>query len=283
MNNRFERWRTVCSIIDFPSSRNTGSLGNINRHILDVTNVDISALHRALYLELGSDVANRFGKRLHCAFRDDSSLKQATSTAATVDAKWIITTFRAAVLAPATFHDPRGVFLKLVQDYHLECIDSCGDSNQRSILLSDVVRVASIAALSDEDVQSATVQVKKCIQGLTTSTVITMKKLREALELAALRNFRTQLLDKISDDKRLELLAGEEVSFVFCHCRLVEHVRYTSQMNLSSFAFFHICSSKRIKLCLPFYCSQTKCLVRNKEFFTKRKIFAERLPPGGWF
>ena len=281
MNNRMERWRTVISIIGFTSSKKTGSVGNISRHLLDVTNVDASALHRALSLELGSDVANRFGKRLHCAFQEDSSSKQTTSTAATVDARWIITTFRATMLAPAAFHDPRGVFLKLVQDYHLECIG--GDCSEHSILLSDVVRVASIAAVNDEDVQSATVQLKKCIQGLTTSSVIAVKTLEEALELspAALPTFRTQLLDKISDDKRLELLAGEEVSLVFCHCRWLS--MYISQMYLSSFAFVHICSSKRIRLCLPFYCSQTKCLVRSKEFFTKRKFFAERLPPGEWF
>ncbi|KAL3757223.1 hypothetical protein ACHAWU_008384 [Discostella pseudostelligera] len=210
MNNRMERWRTVISIIGFTSSKKTGSVGNISRHLLDVTNVDASALHRALSLELGSDVANRFGKRLHCAFQEDSSSKQTTSTAATVDARWIITTFRATMLAPAAFHDPRGVFLKLVQDYHLECIG--GDRSEHSILLSDVVRVASIAAVNDKDVQSATVQLKKCIQGLTTSSVIAVKTLEEALELspAALPTFRTQLLDKISDDKRLELLAGEE-------------------------------------------------------------------------
>jgi hypothetical protein len=211
---RREQWRIVGLINDFPSTRKTGSLGNICRHLLDVTKVDVSSLHRALSLELGLDAATRFGNMLHIAFRCASS-SNSSSTSVAVDARWIVSIFRAATLAPAAFHDPRVVFLKLAKDYCLEC--KGGECSEHSILLSDALRIASIATDTDEDVQSMTMCLKKCIRDITTSSTISTKILEEALALCpdVLSLFRTQLLDKISDDNRLELLAEEEVRLMY--------------------------------------------------------------------
>ena len=271
---RRERWRIVGLINDFPSTSKTGSLVNISRHLLDVTKVDVSSLHRALSLELGLDVATRFGNRLHIAFRDASS-SNSSSTSVAVDARWIVSIFRAATLAPAAFHDPRVVFPKLAKDYCLECKgDEC---SERSILLSDALRIASIATDTDEDVQSMTMCLKKCIRDITTSSIISTKILEEALALCpdVTSLFRAQLLDKISDDKRLELLAEEEVRLMYDRCpRACISLHSTYLTHLRS--CFH-----RIGHWLPFYFSQTKFLMRNYEFITRQKFFVEHLPLGG--
>lgn len=206
-----DRWKVIRSIIKFPTSRKTGSLGNISQHFIDVTNVNSSALHRALSLELGNAVANRFSKRLHAALSNEQYGTQADE----VDARWIIVTFRAAILGPSAFHDPKGVYLKLLQDFHLEHRVGEGGSGD-SALLTDVVRVVSIAALNDEEVQSTASHLTECLQQLTTSSIIPMVLLEEALEIcpAVMSNFRSQLIDKISDDRRLNLLAREEVRTV---------------------------------------------------------------------
>ena len=262
---RREQWRIVGLINDFPSTTKTGSLGNISRHLLDVTKVDASSLHRALSLELGLDVATRFGNRLHIAFRVASS-SNSSSTSVAVDARWIVSIFRATILAPAAFHDPRGVFLKLVKDYCLEC-----KGEEHCILLSDTLRIASIAADTDEDAQFMTVPLNKCIRDMTTSSIISTKILEDALALCpdVLPLFRTQLLDKISDDERLKLLAEEEVSLTYDINELL-----STALNVSrALTFVYIVP--RMEHWLPFHFSRTKCLVRCKEFCTQRKSYTE--------
>ena len=146
VTSRIERWRIVRSIIDFPGSRKTGSLGRLSRHLIDVTNASFSDLTRALSLELGRNVADKFAKSLHRAFSfPDKSLPAVVYPV--VDARFIITTYWATVLAPVAFHNPKMVYLKLMEDYVTE--DHSGGRN-KSWLLTDVTRVVSIAASNDE-------------------------------------------------------------------------------------------------------------------------------------
>jgi hypothetical protein len=218
ITSRMERWRIVRSIINFPRCRKGGSFGHLSHHVTDVTNVTKAELSRALRLELGMDAAEEFATSLHSAFRDapsssvlSSSGKSLTSLPAAVDARYIVATYRATILAKAAFHNPKMVYLKLMEDFVTEDDDG---GRCKSWLLTAVVRVVSIAAQSDEEERSTGVQLKERIKFLTTSSIITMDILLKALEMSpeVLLSFRTQLVAKLLDDERLTLLAGKEVS-----------------------------------------------------------------------
>lgn len=206
---RMERWRVVRSIIDFPASRNGGSLANISQHLPGLTNIDVWTLTRALSLELGSDVGNTFGSRLHAAFRKRGSTSDSQGT---VDARHIIAIHRASILASSAFFNAGKVLRKLLQqDYDI--YESCSLCNEGSFLLAGIFRVLSLAAVTDEEVNT----MKECIQQLTTSlpnneSIITMEMLIDALEVHpfVLHNFQKQLVSKLPDSQRLKLLAGEE-------------------------------------------------------------------------
>jgi hypothetical protein len=214
VTSKMDRWRIVRSIIDFPRSRKGGSLGRLSHHLTDETNVTIGDLTRALCLELGMDAAGDFATCLHCAFRDTSSSSalsssgnSLTSLPAAVDARYIVATYRATILAKAAFRNPTMVYLKLMEDFVTK------DGNN-SWLLTAVARVMSIAAVNDEEEKSTGVQLTERIHQLTTSSIITMDVLLKALELSptVLQSFRSQLVAKLSQDERLALMAGEEVS-----------------------------------------------------------------------
>ena len=128
-----------------------------------------------------------------------------------MDARYIIATYRAAILAPTAFHDPKRLFLKLLQDFTIEYENGIGE---KSWLLSDVVRVVSIAAVTDEGVESTAGLLEESIQQLTTETITTEDLLMKVLEScpAVLINFRSQMVSQITNNQHLKLLAGEEVS-----------------------------------------------------------------------
>ena len=134
---RMERWRVVRSIIDFPASRNGGSIANISQHLPGLTNIDVWTLTRALSLELGSDVGNTFGSRLHAAFRKRGSTSDSQGT---VDARHIIAIHRASILASSAFFNAGKVLRKLLQqDYDI--YESCSLCNEGSFLLAGIFRV----------------------------------------------------------------------------------------------------------------------------------------------
>ena len=156
-----QRWEIVRSIIDFPKSRKGGSLANIRNHIPDITNVDLWTLNQAISLELGGETASRYGARLHSAFRDDAP-SSSCSEHATVNALHVITVYRGSLLAQSIFYEsPKKILLKLLQDYNIECVGS-DDDNEDTWLLSDVVYVLSVAAISCQEERS----MKACIEQL---------------------------------------------------------------------------------------------------------------------
>ena len=101
--------------------------------------------------------------------------------------------------------NPQKVLFKLLQQDF--------DIYEGSFLLAGIFRVLSLAAVTDEEVNT----MKECIQQLTTSlpnneSIITMEMLIDALEVHpfVLHNFQKQLVSKLPDSQRLKLLAGEE-------------------------------------------------------------------------
>ena len=210
-----QRWEIVRSIIDFPNSRKGGSLANIRNHIPDITNVDIWTLNQAISLELGGKTASRYGARLHSAFRDDVT-SSSCSKHATLNALHVITVYRGSLLAQSIFYEsPKKILLKLLQDYKIECVGG-DDGNEDTWLLSDVVYVLSVAAVSRQEERSMKACIEQLIEALPSNvSVISMSMLANVLELcpAVLQRFRTQLLlAGCTDDQRLNLLACEEVS-----------------------------------------------------------------------
>jgi len=213
-----QRWEIVRSIIDFPNSRKGGSLANIRNHIPDITNVDIWTLNQAICLELGGETASRYGARLHSAFRDDST-SSSFSKHATINALHIITVYRGSLLAQSIFYlEPKKIFLKLLQDYKIECVGS-DNGNEDTWLISDIKYVLSVAAVSHQEERSMKACIEQLIEALPSNElVISMFMLVNALKLcpAALQRFRTQLLlAGCTDDQRLHLLACEEVSLSY--------------------------------------------------------------------
>ena len=204
-----KRWRVVRSIIDFPSSRNGGSLANISHHLRGQTNVDVWTLARALSLELGSQAGNEFGSSLHAAFRKRGST---SDSHATVDVRHIITIYRASILASSAFTNPQGVLVKLLQQ-DCDIYESCRLCDKDSFLLAGIARVLFLAAVTDEEVNT----MKECFRQLTTSlpndeSIITIEMLMKALQMhpTVLHNFQGQLVSKLPDNQRLKLLYEEE-------------------------------------------------------------------------
>lgn len=199
-----ERWKVIRSIVNFPGSKRGGSLANIDHHLPDVSKVDVWNLNLSLSLELGIDVANEFGAKLHSAFLD-------APASDFVDARWIITTYRAAILAPMAFNHLccGGLTLlkKLLHGYE------CGNGTTKSWHLRYVMRVVTIAAINDAEVESTKV-LEGELQQLTTESAITENILCRALEScpSVLESFRDQMVARLSDEQRLKLLANEEVS-----------------------------------------------------------------------
>ena len=196
-----DRWKIIRLIKDCEQSREkAGSLGRIGLHLTDVTSVNILDLMSALSLELGREVADQHGARLHHAFRDLSS------SSSVVDARHIIATYRAMTLATDAFHHPEMVLLKLLETY---LIDGC---NMKSWRLTDIVNVVTIAAANDEEVECTGGLLCEEIQQLATSSIITKDVLLTALERSptVLQNFRHQLVSMLSDTERLALLAADE-------------------------------------------------------------------------
>lgn len=208
-----QRWTTVRSIIDSPNRRNGGSLANISDHLPDIRNVDVSTLTRALTLELGSDNSNNYA-RLHAAFRE-SSLQ------ITVDARHIITIYRALSLAHIAFHEPRRVCLKLLKDYNVE------GGEEAKWPLADVLWVLSIATITEKEMRA----MKVCTQSTlpNDAPVITIGILVELCP-SVMETFRSQILARLPDSQRLKLLANEEVSNI-----TVTPLSYYCYSNLSYF------------------------------------------------
>ncbi|KAL7531855.1 hypothetical protein ACHAXR_004277, partial [Thalassiosira sp. AJA248-18] len=163
--------------------------------------------------ELGKDVANKFGSRLHSDFFEDRDASSPDlSTPSCVDARYIVTTYRAALLAPAAFHHPKTVYLKLLQDFTLEYEKPGIESSVKYWLLTDIMKVVSVSAVSDCEVQSTAGLLEEWIESLTSEEVVTMDVLMKALEScpAVLQNFRSQMVSQLTKNQRLKLLAGEE-------------------------------------------------------------------------
>lgn len=199
--------KTSVSAIIQHGKRGGGSLANILYHVHDPTDVDAPTLVREISLEFGSEVANRFGSKLFQEFVNTSRENKRVG----VDVCYIVLVYRAAILAAAAFHNARRAFLKLLDDFILD-----HDGNGQW-LLSDIMRVVSVAAVTEEEVE--------CTAGLLQQEIINeikiasapvgMDILQKALDSSpsVMQNFRSQLLSKLSSNQRLKLLAGEEVSF----------------------------------------------------------------------
>ena len=128
--------------------------------------------------------------------------------------------YRAALLAPAAFHHPTTVYLKLLQDFTLEYEKPDSESSEKLYWpLTDIIKVASVSAVSDCEVQSTAGLLEECIKSLTSEKVVTMDLLLKALEScpAVLQNFRSQMVSQLTNNHRLKLLAGEEVSLQVTH------------------------------------------------------------------
>ncbi|KAL9190828.1 hypothetical protein ACHAXT_000534 [Thalassiosira profunda] len=206
-----DRWRKIRAITSFPH-RKGGSLANLS--FPDSTRVDATSLARSLAFEFGRETADRFGGRLHSAFLEDDAGTASSSgwpedeVPRYVDARAIISTYRAVVLAPAAFHDPTKVYLRLLQDYALE---PDGGTGCRS-LVSDAVKMASIAAVSADEIESTSGRLCQSIRRLSSEPVISRDTLIKALEACpeVMANFRAQMVARLTSDQRLDLLGKEE-------------------------------------------------------------------------
>ena len=202
-----ERWKAVRAVLDLPGSKPGGSLAHLGLHLPDVAAVDVPRLKLALAAELSRDVAARCGARLHAA------CVVVPSTSA--DARRIVATYRAALLAPRAFHDPRAVYFKLLQDFTADDERGAAANSWR---LDDVLWVASIASVTDKGVESTAGLLRHSIQRLTKNVVnqsrlITKDLLMKALaDSSMLSNFRSQMILQLTDDEHLKLLYREEVS-----------------------------------------------------------------------
>ncbi len=108
-----------------------------------------------------------------------------------------------------------------------------------------------VAAVNDEEEKSSGVQLAERIHQLTTSSIITMDILCTALELspAVLQSFKSQLVAKLSQDERLALMAGEEVS---PRSNLMLKPAFFSSCGAWSLTNF--CLLTRMRLCMLFIC-----------------------------
>lgn len=157
---------------------------------------DCRAFTRSLALTLGHDVAGRFGRILFKSFACDTN----------VDIRAVVTAYRAVVLCPHAFHQPKQVLLSLLQDY---------TEDGETWRLNDVVKVVSVAATCEEETQVAK-RLRKRILLLspTSSNTITPNVLERALneDPSILDGLRSQLISRLTDEERLQILADEEVS-----------------------------------------------------------------------
>ena len=198
-------------------SKRHKSLANIALHLPDITKTDFGSLSRALCLELGQDTAELFAKRLHKAFFVDSDKKVDAWTNAippptpSIDARYIIATYKAAISAACAFYNPCRLLLTLLADF---TINHDGHDRWR---LEDVLGVVSIASITDEEMICTGDLLKQHIQQqLQTTKVpyyINADLLHEILgqKQHILDNFRVQVLSKLPSSQRLKVLAKEEV------------------------------------------------------------------------
>ena len=217
------------------ASRAGGSVGNILRHLPDVTNADALTLIRALSLELGCDVANQYGARLYQAFCQEKTLARdnkdlhiikdiwnddSSPESAGVDARYVVATFKAALLAASAFHHPKSAFLKLTHDFTIDCINNNGiiDDINDQWFIADILRVVSIAAVTDDGVDCTAGLLEQSIKRLATESwrprsIVTADLLMKALDSTpcVMQNFRSQMVSKLSSEERLKILAREEV------------------------------------------------------------------------
>ena len=212
---RMEEWKIIRSIINFPCKEG-GSLANICHHLPDPINTDVPNLKLALSFELGADVANRYCLPLHRAFQDASS-----KGSVLVDARKIVTTYRAAILAPSAFHNDQRVYMKLLQDFTVQydgpssTVPNNSGTTCNGWILADILNVVAVAAVGDHDVQYTAGLLNESIQRLASGeTTITVSLLLEALERCpgVMQNFRSQMISRLTSSQHLKLLAGEEVS-----------------------------------------------------------------------
>ncbi|KAL7547407.1 hypothetical protein ACHAWF_010714, partial [Thalassiosira exigua] len=99
--------------------------------------------------------------------------------------------------------------MKLLRDYALECeapIGSASDLDQGCWFLHDVVKTVSVAAVSDDEVDSTAGLLGDALRRLTTGSVITMDQLLEAFDSypSVLESFRSQMVTQLTSDQRLE-------------------------------------------------------------------------------
>jgi hypothetical protein len=195
-----------------------GSLANIVLHLPDITKTDASALRRAIGLELGEEIAEEYGKRLHQAFVRNGEIYKTLDAWANVsppskivvDARYIISTYKAAISAGTAFHNPRRLLFALLSDYVL-------DSEVASRWhLEDVLGVISIASISEDDWLCTAGMLRESVlrHSKTKGGLVTLELLSDALTPTILDSFRAQVLGKMTNTQRLDILAVEEVSLV---------------------------------------------------------------------
>lgn len=202
-----------------------GTLANLLHHLPDITNADATTLARAISFEFGIDAANKFGAKLYHAFLHSQLNPYDSSRLECVDARFIIITYKATILAEPAFHNPIGVFLKLINDLATQyndcnsnCISKHSDFvNNKQWALSDILRTICIASSTNEEVKDTAGILQQSFQYLlleNKSKYVTMDDIIKCLDSspAVMQNFRSQMLSKLSSNQRLRLLAREEVS-----------------------------------------------------------------------
>ena len=162
---------------------------------------DYKAFTRSLVLTLGHDVAGRFGRILFKSFALGGSRD------ANVDIRTVVTAYRAVVLCPNAFHQPKQVLLSLLRDY---------TEDGETWKLDDVVKVVSVAATCEEESQVAR-RLRERILLLSPPSspyTVTPNVIERALNEDAniIDGFRSQLIARLTDEERLQILAEEEVS-----------------------------------------------------------------------
>ncbi|KAL7462997.1 hypothetical protein ACHAXS_003372 [Conticribra weissflogii] len=194
-----------------------GSFDNILHSVPDSTRVDVDTLLRELSLEFGSDVTDLLGRKLHKSFQ----IRASAEGSEYIDVSDIVLVYKATIIAPSSFYNPKGVFLKLLKDFEVlpdksqSGIDDVASILKPQWMISDIIRVASVAAETEDDMECTAWVIKHWFRNhlkTTFSKLVHMGQLEELFQSLPelIQSFNSQMRAKLSSTQRLKLIAGEE-------------------------------------------------------------------------
>lgn len=247
-----------------------GTFQNIVHSVPASSRVDANTLMRELSLEFGSDVTNLLGSRLHKSFQ----IEESAGGSGYVDVREIVLVYRATILAPSSFYNPKGVFMKLLEDFAILTDNSNSGMNDAAStsnlqwMISDIIRVASVAAETEDHKECTAWVVKSWIRNHLRRNFSKLLQVDELEELfqsfpELMQSFQGQMMAKLSSTQKLKLLAGEEDASL---CAFVMQSKIISAKRLLAF------KKRRLKQVF-FVWRQDSQLVTRLEHQRRKKAF----------